>query len=292
LGLVEEELLKVVYALKVKSGAIGPGDDVDCFEMSDVYLCVNIDGFPAKGVMMPFMNLNDVGWRGVTASVSDLVAKGIKPSLSLFSLYGRSLDEIKEISRGVFEALRYYGLVFLGADSNEGEGAIDVVTMGTSRRLPPKLSGARDGDKVVLPRGCWGCVAKCLERGDVPPEAKMHCKRPRVKIELADVISRYSNYISASTDSSDSLAISLWRIAKKSNVSIEIYDIPKPDFVTYFQALYSGEDYLPILVVEEEFAEEIAEEIGGVVVGSVRSGSPRVLFRGNLVNAKGWEWFL
>ncbi len=283
MGLWEEALVRLLRG--VKTGLVGPGDDYDCVRLKDELLCFNVDGFAAKHVKLPFMDLKDVGWRGVVASLSDLIAKGCKPLAILFSIYASSEENATEMTEGVMEAIRSYDLIFLGADTNEGEEAIDVTSVCMTDFVIP-IGGASPGDAVVLPKGCWGCVAKCLKGHFL-----QHCKRPTVSLKHAKVISKYSSCIKASTDSSDSLAISLWRIARASDVSIHISEVPKPEFVSYEEALFSGEEYLPVLVVERDCANDLAKEIDGIVAGEVGEGPPLVTFRGNKVEPEGWEWF-
>jgi thiamine-monophosphate kinase len=179
-------------------------------------------------------------------------------------------------------------LLFLGADTNKGEEAIDAFSLGITKKLIP-LSGARPGDAIVLPKGCWGCVGACL-KGNVTPLAKEHCKRPRVMPPLPELLEGALDSVHASTDSSDSLALSLWRIAESSNVKIVIHKIPKPGFVSLEEALYSGEDYLPILVVDAKTASEVAKRVDGEVVGRVEEGKG-VFFKDKRVEKRGWEWF-
>ncbi len=268
----------------VRTGILGLGDDVDALKVGEVYLVTNVDGFAAKGVMLEFMDLKDVGWRGVTACLSDLVAKLVRPSALQFSVYGLTFSEVKEISEGVKEALNEYDLTFLGADTNSGEPAIDVFCFGFSEREPPRLSGAEPGDAVVLPQGCWGCINRCL-RG----EFWEHCKRPRVDISLVERLKPYAADVHASTDSSDGLAISLYRIAEASGVRIRLEEPPPGPLGE--EGFYGGEEYLPVLVVKKETAEEVAGVVKGRVVGFVERGNPSVVYRGKPLRLEGWEWF-
>ncbi|UXD22665.1 hypothetical protein IPA_07170 [Ignicoccus pacificus DSM 13166] len=288
MGRVEEELVKLAKSMKLRTGALGLGDDCECLKLTNSFLCANVDGFRAKDVKMEFMDLRDVGWRGVIASLSDLVAKGARPLASSFSVYSNSIEGIKELSEGALEAIREYDLIFMGADSNKGEDAIDVFSIGTAKK-PIPIGGAKVGDSLVIPRGCWGCVSTCL-RGEAEGEILEHCKRPRIRIELVDVIEEFADFIHASSDSSDSLAITLWRIASSSKVRIDLFDVPKPEEVSLEDALFSGEEYLPVFIIENDVAEEFAKRIGGIVAGKVSEGEG-VYFRGRLLEPRGWEWF-
>ncbi|NPA84543.1 MAG: hypothetical protein GXO07_00885 [Crenarchaeota archaeon] len=279
---VEASLLNLFK--DVKKGLMPPGDDVDAFEVLGKFVVVNVDGFEAKYVKMEFMTLRDVGWRGLIACMSDLVAKLVRPELFSFSVYGKSFEEVAELSAGVAEAAKEYGLTFLGADTNAGEAAVDAFCMGVADFLPPPLGGARPGDAIVVPEGCWGCVAECL-RG----KYYEHCRRPRVRTELAERAAEFREFISASTDSSDGLAISLYKMAVLSGSRIVLTDPPPGPLGE--SGLYGGEEYLPVFAVKKEVAEELAESIGGKVIGYVERGRPAVLYKGTEVRPEGWEWF-
>ncbi len=279
---VEEALLREALKFRLPTGPL-VGGDVDCLKLKEECLVVNVDGFSAKGVMLPFMNLRDVGWRGAIASFSDLIAKGVRPIGAVFSVYGKNFEAVKEISTGVFEALKEYEVIFLGADTNKGEEAIDVTSFGFSDYVP-KISNAKPGNLVIVPKACWGCINACL-RGEVID----HCKRPKPKLEWAKVISSFRDKITASTDSSDGLAISLYRIAKASGVKIVLHDLPPSPF-DEDDVLYGGEEYAPILVVESEVAEEVTKAIDGFIIGKVERGDG-VWYKGRRLEERGWEWF-
>ncbi|ALU12192.1 hypothetical protein EYM_01235 [Ignicoccus islandicus DSM 13165] len=286
MGFTEERLLNLVREMGVKTGKLGPGDDCDCIEIAETSLCVNVDGFAAKEVMMDFMDLSDVGWRGVIASLSDLVAKGCVPRGSGYSVYANDIESALQLSRGALEAVSEYSLTFLGADTNRGNESIDAFSLGTCSN-PIPIDGAEEGDLVVIPKGCWGCVKACLE-GIAGDEERAHCKRPRIPKGLAEALVKYRKFIRASTDSSDSLAVSLWKLAKASNKAIELHVLPSNLDEKY--VLYSGEEYLPVLVVDREGL-ELVKEIDGMVIGRVREGPAKVTLYGREVKPLGWEWF-
>ncbi len=279
---VEEALLREALKFRLATGPLF-GDDVDCLRLRDGCLVMNVDGFSAKGVMLPFMNLRDVGWRGAIASFSDLIAKGVKPLGATFSVYGKNFEAVREISLGVFEALKEYDVTFLGADTNEGEEAIDVTSFGFSKYVP-KVSNAKPGNLVVVPKACWGCINACL-RGEIIE----HCRRPKPKLQWAEVISSFKDKVTASTDSSDGLVISLYKIAKASGVKIVLQSLP-PSPLREEDVLYGGEEYAPILIVERDVANEIAKKIDGYIIGKVENGEG-VWYKEKRLEERGWEWF-
>ncbi|ABU81403.1 thiamine-phosphate kinase [Ignicoccus hospitalis] len=280
---VEDELLAIVRR-RLGAGLLGPGDDVDFIKVGDYRLVFNVDGFSAKGVLLEFMDLRDVGWRGVTACVSDLVAKLVKPKYFLHSVYGSDVEEVREIVEGIVEAAEEYGLAFLGADTNKGEAAVDVFCFGLSDLDPPRLGGARPGDKVVVPEGCWGCINRCL-RG----EYWEHCKRPKVPLELLERLRGYEKYVHASTDSSDGLVISLYKLAWASGVTIALHEPPPGPLGE--EGLYGGEEYLPVFVVDPSASEAVEEAVKGRAIGEVLPGRPEVVYKGRTLDPRGWEWF-
>ncbi len=279
---IEETFLEEVLKVRVPTGPLF-GDDVDCLNIGEKCIVVNVDGFPARGVKLPFMDFKDVGWRGAIASFSDLIAKGVKPLGALFSVYAQRPEIAKEISVGTLEALKEYNVIFLGADTNKGEEAVDVTSMGVAKDVP-RISTAKLGNLVVIPNACWGCINACLRGKYIE-----HCKRPKPKLEWANIISRFRNKVTASTDSSDGLVASLYRISRASKVKVVIESLP-PSNLSEEDILYGGEEYAPILIVSQDSANEIAKMIDGFIIGKIEYGEG-VWFRGRRLEERGWEWF-
>ena len=270
-----------------------PDDDAQGLELKG-NIIFNIDGFPANSVMMDFMDFSDVGWRGAVAAVSDLIAKLAKPIGLLFSVTARSKEVATAISRGVFDFLNEYSLCFLGADTNKGEETIDVAAVGIAESSPPR-GGAKVGDRVVVFGRYWGYTYLCLKG---VREFFWWCKRPRVDLSLPEKLRGVR--VHASMDSSDGLAITLWTIAEKSNVKIEVepplieevLESARNLKLPYEEVIfYSGEEYHPVMTLPEEEIVKLEEAgIEYFVIGKVTEGRG-VYCCGRQLKRLGWEWF-
>lgn len=99
------------------------------------------------------MTPEQVGFKAVTMNVSDVAAMGAEPIGFLFSLglpEGLDEDYIEGIARGIGEALDYYKIPVLSADTNEADDLIiDGIALGKTKRLLTR-SGAKPGDLVCV----------------------------------------------------------------------------------------------------------------------------------------------
>lgn len=127
-------------------------------ELDDVYhkdgIVYKMDGFPLS-FGFTFSDPYDIGWKSITAAVSDVVAKGSLPNEVMISI---GLDPDLEVSdasalmEGIIDSTNYYGGKVVGGDTNgskKGEGWIDVAIIGKALCYKP-LSNAKEGDTIVL----------------------------------------------------------------------------------------------------------------------------------------------
>ncbi len=270
-----------------------PDDDAQGLELNGK-LIFNIDGFPVNSVMMSFMDFSDVGWRGAVAATSDLIAKLAKPIGLFFSVTAKNKKIANMISEGVFDFIKEHSLCFLGADTNKGEEVIDVAAVGLTKNPPPR-GGAKVGDYVVILGRYWGYTYLCLRGAE---ELIWWCKRPKIDLSIPERLEDVE--VHASMDSSDGLAITLWTIAEKSNVRLEVeppyieevWEAARNLKVPYEEVLfYSGEEYYPVMTLPKEELNVLEERgLEFFVIGKVVRGEG-VYCCGKLLKRHGWEWF-
>lgn len=115
-----------------------------------------------------------------------------------------------------------------------------------------------------------------------------------------------SRYFSASMDSSDGLAISLYTIASQSKVDMAIESMPAAPGLDGFAkangydrdglALFGGEEYEIVCTIpRSRFAAASraarANKVRLIQIGQVTEGSGNVLYRGRVVERKGYDHF-
>ena len=183
------------------------------------------------------MHAWQISRKSVTACVSDLSSKGVKPSVALISLgipRKYSKIDIEDLARGFRRASREFQVSIIGGDTNESkELIIDCSMIGFSEHHKtdlPGRDGAKVGDSVVV-SGEFGYTsaglqiltnnAKAYGQFKMKAIASVLEPKPAQKFGLS-----LAKLFSASLDSSDGLGISLYEIARQSEVDILIDNIP------------------------------------------------------------------
>ncbi len=168
-----------------------------------------------------------VGSAATNVSLSDLAAKGARPSALLLAIIvppGSPASWAEAVVRGAERAARRYGAHVVGGDTKPGPVPTVVSTAlgwGDPRRLAPR-SGARSGDIVVTTGtvGRGGVAAASLRRGGTPSRAdlaRLLDVRPRVREGI--VLSRWAH---AMIDTSDGLAEAARLVAAASRVRVVV----------------------------------------------------------------------
>lgn len=183
--------------------------------------------------------------KSISACVSDLSAKGIKPHVSLISVgipKKYSKTEIEDLAKGFQIASKEFGVKIVGGDTNESkELIIDCSMIGFSEDCAsglPGRNGAKPGDLVVV-SGEFGYTSSGLKiltknakaYGEFKNNAISSVMKPKPAQKFGISLAKY---FSASMDSSDGLSISLYELARQSNVNFLIDNIPSAKGVCNF----------------------------------------------------------
>ena len=225
------------------------------------YLLLTVDALVEDVHFLRSYPPEDVGWKAVSVSVSDVVGNGGLPRWVLVSLVlpDTDVEYVEGMYRGIKRACDLYGCEVVGGNVSRGEKVvIDVSVLGESKR-PVGRGGARPGDAVFVsgPLGdSRAGLELLLKRRDRYEEfeerlIRRHLK-PVVKTEFAKHIQRCAN---ASMDISDGLVSDMSHIANVSGVRIDVESdrIPVSDDLRRYcdkyekdplhYALFGGEDY-------------------------------------------------
>ncbi len=298
------------------SELMGKGDDVAVLKLDGGYYVFHIDSLVWSTDVPPGMGFDDAGWKAVTASLSDLAAKGARPLGVLVSggfEPGWTEENIRDLLRGVSEAVEAYGTYVLGGDTNESaDGFLSVFAFGISDAPPPRRGGARPGDYVVV-TGELGLTAVAfkilLEGFDAPPDIRDASLRAAFRpVARFDAGYALAPFASAAMDISDGLALSLHQMCELSGVGVKLTSLPIHRYAVRFSEMHGldvdrltlyegGEEYELLFAVPPEMIGEAlrAAESSGLsihVIGRFTEEKElRYVFRGveRVLERVGWE---
>jgi thiamine-monophosphate kinase len=262
--------------------------------------------------------MRQAAWKAVVANVSDLAAKGVRPTAGLVALgLPRSLNrrDVQEIAKGLSEAARNYDFPLIGGDTNESDDlTISIALFAVADKKSLILrKGARVHD-VVAVTGEFGSTSAGLKSvlnyripwRKLPKNLYDALYRPRAQLELGLRLAA-SRVVTSSIDSSDGLAWSLHQLSESSRVGILIDDVPiskaARDFAKRHRlrsrdlAFYGGEEYQLVLTIPpEKFYRAYRAAKGkltriGLVTDRFRGVRMKVNDDMVPVKKKGWEHF-
>jgi thiamine-monophosphate kinase len=254
--------------------AVPFGDDVTAFDKGDGNLVVlKADMLVGKTDVPPQMSYWQAARKAVVMNISDLAAKGVKP-LGLLASLGIPSNlrkkQIEQIGKGLNAGARENETYILGGDTNETEDLIiDIAAFGLIKKKDLILrSGASPGD-IVATTGQFGLSPLGLriltQKLAAPPAIKKKLIEavlmPHARLKEGLALAK-TGTITASIDSSDGLAWSLYEINHASNVgfvidalpiSPEVYKIAKLNHLSASElCLYGGEEYELVVTIKPE----------------------------------------
>jgi len=286
----ESEIIDLFLRHLKRQGDLPLGDDAGALRLGEKWLVATNDMLVRKTDVPDIMTPEQVGFKAVTMNVSDIASMGAEPLGFLFSLGipgDLDSDYLEGIARGIGEALDFYGLPVLSADTNEADDLIiDGIALGLAERLLTR-SGAKPGELVCvtgdLGRALAGYLVwkNGLEVSDAVRKA-LYEKFLKPKARVGEGIA-LSKVASSAIDISDGLAKELYILAEMSGVGIEVYPERLPlgegvDEVAELLgldpvkvALASGEEFELVFTVPPDIVEGIDFEFS--VVGRVVKGT-------------------
>jgi thiamine-monophosphate kinase len=270
----------------------GPiGDDAAAFEAPPgETLLVSTDTTVENVHFRPaWLSASEVGYRAVTAALSDLAAMGATPRAVLVAWtlpeWWRSF--VDPIGEGIREAAAESNVRVVGGDMASGPVlSLGVTVIGSAKKVL-KRSGAKVGDAVYV-TGWLGGPALALsafEKRFVPDgRVRERFARPTARIKEGIWLAEHG--ASAAIDISDGLVADLSHIAAASRVhlGIDIERLPLFGDASFDEAATSGEEYelavtAPIELDTEAFINEFGVPL--TRVGIAIAGPPGVEARRN-----------
>ena len=260
---------------------------------------------------------NDLGWKSVAASLSDVAAMGCAPTFSVVTLGLRPdlpVRGLEEMYEGMQDACARYGGAIVGGDVVRSPVFFITVSMQGAAGCSTVLtrSGASPGETVAV-TGHLGSSAGGLlimrdaSRRDSPAALFLvdaH-NRPQPRVEMGAMLARAG--VTTAIDVSDGLVDDLGKLAKASGVDAAIRSdlVPiHPSLREIFPdrrldlALSGGEDYELLFTASSETMADIVarSEIPVTVIGSTSEGVGLVTVRdsdGRVIvpRDRGWDHF-
>ena len=252
--------------------------------------------------------LDDLGYKALMVTVSDLAAMGGRPDHGLVSIAAPPGTDLDLMADGMALAGEQTGCVVVGGDlSGSPVLVVSVAVTGSLRgsdQLGPLLrSGATPGDELVVTGALGGSAAGLRllrERRDqpvtTPPSVEESAlilahRRPLARLDEGEV-ARLSG-ARAAIDLSDGLVADVRHLARASRVGIDLEDVPVAPGATREEALGGGEDYELLLATAD--AEHLRDEFARaglrspIVIGRCTDDPGRLELDGGPLPAGGWR---
>jgi len=188
----------------------------------------------------------DVGYKAMAVNVSDIAAMGGVPKWAVISLGispKRSLEDVRELYRGIRKCAVLFGVQVVGGDTvKSSKIVISVSLIGEVKKKEVVFrDGARPGDRIFVTGSLGGSL-----------KSQKHLRFvPRVE-EGRLLATKFKP--TAMIDISDGLVADLGHILQESGVGADIFkdDIPANKDVSFKQALYDGEDFELLFTLPEK----------------------------------------
>ncbi|AZA11309.1 thiamine-phosphate kinase [Corynebacterium gerontici] len=194
----------------------------------------------------------EIGKKAITQNFADVEAMGARPKAALLALSVPAHTRVQfvaELARGIGERVVEYGAELVGGDITDGDAVvISVTAVGQLGGSLPELclDRARPGQHVVA-SGEIGASAAGLAllqrfgRDNIPEEfaplVQSHCA---AKVPPGRGFVARSAGVSSMTDNSDGLIVDTRNIARRSNVSINLFS----DAIAPSELLYAAAELL------------------------------------------------
>lgn len=250
---------------------------------------------------LSLVGLDDLGWKAMAASVSDLAAMGATPSHALVVVTGPPDTDLGLLYQGIAEAAGTYSCPVVGGDLATGtELVVSVFVTGAvdgaqGRPGPVLRSGALPGDSVYVtgPLGSSAAGLRQLRAGGGAADDRrvLAHRRPRARVAEGGVARRAG--ATAMVDVSDGLANDLRHLATASGVGMVLDDVPVAVGAHLDEALGGGEDYeLAFTAPARSPVEDAFAEAGlrpPIRLGSCTPHTGTLVLAGEPLPVLGWE---
>ncbi|TFE27251.1 thiamine-phosphate kinase [Cohnella luojiensis] len=249
------------------------------------------------------MGESDVGYKALSANVSDIAAMGGIPKFALVSVSvppSWDADRMKRLYDGLYECAERYGVAIIGGDTTSAPNqlVVAVTVIGTVEAGQAiRRSGAKPGQFVFLtgPTGlsAGGLHGLMNKAESLSLRLTQAHQRPSPSVRAGRILLEHG-WGASLNDVSDGVASEAWEIAEASGVKLLLKETLLPlsgELASYAHdngiqpldfMLYGGEDYVLLGTADKRSEQEMrvrfrAEGIPLFVIGEVEAGEPEVV---------------
>ena len=310
----------------------GVGDDAAIIKFDESKITLLSSDMLIEGIHfdLSYMPLQHLGYKAVTANVSDIAAMNGSPtqitvSLGLSNRF--SVEAVESIYEGINAAADAYNVDVVGGDTTaSGSGLIICISIlgVASEGEVVRRSGAKNGDILCVTGDLGGAFMglQILEREKqeflANPEMQPKLDkyeyvvgrqlRPKARMDVIHDLKEKGIVPSSMIDISDGLASEIFHLCKESNLGTSIYEDKLPiDKETYETAaefsidpntcaLNGGEDYELLFTITQDEFEKIKNHEDIHTIGYMHEaskGKVMVTTSNQIIEiqAQGWTHF-
>lgn len=294
--MAEKDWISRYFAPLATPGARKMTDDVGLLETSESWSIVTTDTLVEGVHFLPGRSLAEFACKLVRVNISDILAKGAKPTEALLNLGWpdeRAERELADFAGALAQELDIWGIGLVGGDTVSSPNLFATMTLfgcpSFNRAKPVWQDGAVPGDIILVSGRIGGCVGlEDIQLGR-ETEAGRHFLVP--KLPLSESARLISSCASAATDISDGLFADLQQMLSVSGVGGEVslnsirYWRESGDAEQLIKQCTGGDDYQIVCTAAPDKAKtliksEIFYPIGEVTADRGLSAK----FNGTLVN--------
>ena len=266
-------------------------------------LVISVDTYN-EGIHFPnFKYPNLVIKKIIRSSISDLIAKGVKPEYYFISGSGNknkfTKRNLKMISDSLKQEQKKYGLKLSGGDTtNSNKISFSITSIGFSKKIVERNNAKINDDIYVTGNIGDSSIGLKVIKNNIKIDAKLkkyfvkqfYC--PNLPYKIYKEIDKFAN---TSMDISDGLIIDMKKLINKQKLSfdININKIPiSKNFIFYLkkykklriQYLFNGDDY-QILFTAPERKRLLIKSIGKkmnqkfTIIGKINNGNKKNLIK-------------
>jgi thiamine-monophosphate kinase len=290
------------FAGKDKNTLIEAGDDCFCFRAGGEKICVT------KDMLVEDVHFNrewtspcELAIKAVESNVSDIAAMGAVKPAYLFVALGLSkntpFDYVKKLYSGIKKACDGYSIIIAGGDTVKSEKMIISITLvATAFGKIIRRNGAKRGDIIGVTNsfGEAGAGVDILykygaKRAFSEDEKFLISRQNRPKARLEEG-AKLSEYVTAMTDASDGLHVSIDLIANESGkgaditlekipLSKQLKNVVKDKNKCLDYALFGQEDFELVFTVRKKHARLVEKLV------------PNISYIGKITNSNKVKYF-
>lgn len=287
---------------KHKSSHLGIGDDAALIKLGTRVMAISTDML-VEGVHfdLTYTPLKHLGYKAVTANLSDIAAMNAKPSqitVSIGMSNRFSLEAVEELYEGLRLACEKYKVDLIGGDTTSSRSGlvISVTAMGEANlKKTTYRKGAKPGDLLVVSGDIGGAYMGLqilerekrvfMEHKEMQPDLEPYDYivgrqlKPEARLDIIDRLEELKIVPTSMIDVSDGVASEIHHLGQSSDVGFDIYEDKLPidpqtmDTALSFElnpsiaALNGGEDYELLFTVSQDDYDKMKSDIDFTIIG-------------------------